>query len=103
MHYVNECPHKYSCKDMRVRARVCVNPPDEQIKQENGAADDSGSAALLVLWARQRQAIVHVTLMMHYSLKIRDHLLKSSRTVETQMENNSVTADFPTSPVFDVR
>ncbi len=49
MHYVNEYPHKYSCKDMCVRACVCVNPPDEQVKQENGAADDSGSAALLVL------------------------------------------------------
>lgn len=42
--------------------------PNEAVEQEDCAADYSGSAGLLVLGAWEGQAIVHVTLMVHYSL-----------------------------------
>lgn len=43
--------------------------PDEPIEEKYSAADDSGSATLLVLRARQRQPIIHVALMVHDGLK----------------------------------
>lgn len=43
--------------------------PDEAVEQEHRAADDSGGARLLVLRSRERQSVIHVTLVMHDGLK----------------------------------
>lgn len=50
-------------------AGVCVVPPDEEVEEEDGTADDSGSTTFLMLWPRQRQPVVHMTLMVHDGLK----------------------------------
>lgn len=48
---------------------MCSSSPDEEVEEEDGAADDPGSATLLMLRPGQGEPIVHVTFMMHDGLK----------------------------------